>query len=154
MKMEKKFREALLKVLADKTFKNESALCEAAGVNQGGLNKYIRTVKFLAGESKEPAQIKENLNLDIVSKLVDAMGGELVFPWDSMKSCQENTNSEKTTMDSDETGEIARLQRELAQKQKAIETLTTEKETLRTVIRDITGRNMRFENDRQNKSCA
>ena len=140
MKMEKKFQEALLKVLADKTFKNESALCEAAGVNQGGLNKYIRTVKFLAGESKEPAQIKENLNLDIVSKLVDAMGGELVFPWDSPEAgCRY---------------ELERLQRELAKSQKDIEKLTTEKETLRTVIRDISGINMGFENDRQNKSCA
>ena len=151
MRMEKKFREALLRVLDDKTFKNESALCEAAGVNQGGFNKYIRTVRFLAGESKEPAQIKENLNLDIVSKLVDAMGGELVFPWDSTEDVQTNAYSVKKD---DTGGEIARLKRELAQKQKAIETLTTQSETLRTVIKDITGRNMRFENDRQNKSCA
>lgn len=140
MNMEKKFREALLKVLADKTFKNESALCAAAGVNQGGVNKFIRTAKFRAGECEQPAHIKDNLNLDIVSKLVDIMGGSLVFPWDSPEAgCSH---------------ELENLKKELAEKTTEIKKLETENNLLKQLIRDIAGKNIRPEDARQNKNCA
>lgn len=90
MKMEKKFREALDKVLSEKIFKNESALCSAAGVDQGGVNKFIRTMKFRLGKGEAPDRLKDNLNLDIVSKLIDAMGGELLFPWESKEISSHN----------------------------------------------------------------
>lgn len=120
--MEKRFREALLKVLADKTFKNVSALCGAANVDQGGVNAFILTMKYRAGERSEPARIKDNMNLDVVSKLVDAMGGELVFPWDSPEA-----NSRQ---------ELEKANKEIARKDEEIIGLRAKNETLLQLVRD------------------
>ena len=140
MRMEKKFREALLKVLTDKVFKNLSALCGAAGVDQGGINTFINTMKFRAGECAEPNRLKDNLNLDVVSKLIDAMGGELVFPWESPEvGCR---------------SELEKIKLELERKNEIIRTLTAEKDLLRDIIRDISGKDAQPDEPRQNKSCA
>lgn len=90
--------QALDKVLSEKIIKNERVLCMAAGVDQGGVNKYLKTMRYRLGKGEKPEKLKDNLNLDIVSKLVDVMGGQLIFPWD------ENYN--------DMNAEIARLQKE------------------------------------------
>ncbi len=96
--MELKFMQALDKVLSEKIIKNERVLCMTAGVDQGGVNKYLKTMRYRLGKGEKPEKLKDNLNLDIVSKLVDVMGGQLIFPWD------ENYN--------DMNAEIARLQKE------------------------------------------
>lgn len=140
MNMEKKFRKALLKVLADKIFKNESALCAAAGVNQGGVNKFIRTAKFRAGECEEPSHLKDNLNLDVVSKLIDVMGGKLIFPWDSQ--------------DAGCLHELETIKRELEEKNIIITKLEAENDVLKQLIRDIAGENIHREKNQQRKSCA
>lgn len=80
--MEQKFMLALDKVLSEKIVKNERVLCQKAGIDQGGMNKYLKTMRYKLGKGEKPDKLKENLNLDIVSKLVEVMGGELIFPWD------------------------------------------------------------------------
>lgn len=138
--MEKKFREALLKVLADKTFKNESALCGAAGVDQGGVNAFIRTMKYRAGQCPEPSRIKDNMNLDIVSKLVDVMGGELVFPWDSPEA---NCHSQ-----------LKAMEQKIVEKETTIQDLKSKINILREVIKDLNSQNVQPDEFRQNKSFA
>lgn len=83
MNMETKFREALLKVLEDGTFKNVLSFANVAGVDQGGLSKFLKAMGY-GGKKVDPlSPPKDNMNLKTVSKLVDCMGGVLVFPWDA-----------------------------------------------------------------------
>ena len=82
MSVEEKFKAALVRVLDDGTFKSQTALCAAAGADQGGVSRFIQTAMYNAGKGKKPRLPKENLTLDVVSRLVEAMGGDLVFPWD------------------------------------------------------------------------
>lgn len=140
MKMEKKFRDALLKVVENGVFKNISALCAAADVDQAGVSAFIKTTKFYAGLSQQkPGRPKQNMNLEVVSKLVDAMQGELVFPWDS---------SENQTI----MPEYVR--RQLAEKDEIIKKLTIEKELLQNILTNMGKSNAHPDEIRKNKSCA
>lgn len=86
--MEKIFRDALLRVLEDGTFKNTRALSQAADVDQPGLSRFLKTMGY-GRDSSPPSLKKGSLSLQTVSKLVDCMGGVLVFPWDSTEaSCR------------------------------------------------------------------
>lgn len=86
--MEKIFRDALLRVLEDGTFKNTRALSQAADVDQPGLSRFLKTMGY-GRDSSPPSLKKGSLSLQTVSKLVDCMGGMLVFPWDSTEaSCR------------------------------------------------------------------
>lgn len=97
--MEGKLVSALDRAVAEKRVKNVSTLCQEAGVDQGSISAYLRTKKFLAGQGEKPARLKPSIQLDVASKLVDALGGVLIFPWDE-KVGEANT-------------EIARLQKEI-----------------------------------------
>ena len=87
--MEKKFKNALLKVLDEKTFKNILALSSASGVDQAGLTRFVNTLRA-EEEGKEVKNPKDNLNLAAVSKLVDCLGGRLIFPWESPEVVTQN----------------------------------------------------------------
>lgn len=94
MNFGKKFRKALVKVLQDGTFKNARALAIEAEVDQGGLSKFLAAMEE-GDENEEEGgrdstkQTKKNLTLQTVGKLVDCMGGRLVFPWDASSSCDQ-----------------------------------------------------------------
>lgn len=81
--MRKKFIAGLDRALAEKKFKNESELCRVANIDKAVFNRFYSTIKFIRGEGEKPTRIKDNINLDTVSNLVDALGGQLIFPWDS-----------------------------------------------------------------------
>ena len=87
--MEKKFKNALLKVLDEKTFKNILALSSASGVDQAGLTRFVNTLRAKE-EGKEVKNPTDNLNLAAVSKLVDCLGGRLIFPWESPEVVTQN----------------------------------------------------------------
>lgn len=97
--MEEKLVCALERAVAEKRVKNIFTLCQEAGVDQAGISVYLRTKKFLAGQGEKPPRLKSSIQLDVASKLVDALGGVLIFPWDERFG-------EATT-------EIARLQNEI-----------------------------------------
>lgn len=146
--MEQKFMLALDKVLSEKIIKNERVLCQKAGIDQGGMNKYIKTMRYKLGKGEKPEKLKENLNLDIVSRLVEVMGGELIFPWDNAYS--------------DEQVQIAKLKEEieaLKVKNSELDKQLYACEQMRQKFEDMitqqlpTGKKMP-ENVRQNKSSA
>ncbi|MGE9984858.1 hypothetical protein [Desulfovibrio sp. SGI.169] len=141
MKMEKKFRGALLKVLEDKTFKSVNVLCGEAGVDHAGIVNFVNTMKFQAGECPEPSRVKNNLNLDVVSKLIDVMGGELVFPWDSPEAeCQ---------------SQLKKFREENENLKMEIVKLKAQKEAFMELIGDkFAASSTAPEEPRQNKSCA
>ncbi len=100
--MEKNFRGALLRVLGDGTFKNTRALSQAAEVDQAGLSRFLKTMGY--GRTDAPPSLtKGSLNLQTVSKLVDCMGGVLVFPWDSPEaSCRHELEKAKEQLKAQE----------------------------------------------------
>lgn len=67
MKTEKKLREAVEHVLDIKMFKSVNQLANVADIEQASLFRFRRG-----------GMIK----IDVASKLIDTLGGELVFPWD------------------------------------------------------------------------
>lgn len=111
MNMEKKFREALLKVLQDGTFKNVRALALAAEVDQGGLSRFLATMGY-GGKGEVPKLAKGNLNLQTVSKLVDSMGGVLIFPWELQGNSSKSELIEAQRIIDEQKEEIKKIQTE------------------------------------------
>lgn len=146
--MELKIVDALDRAVAEKRVKNVSTLCQEAGVDQGSISAYLRTKKFLAGQGPQPARLKPSIQLDIASKLVDALGGILIFPWDKQYG---------------EAGaEIERLQKEI-EKLKAENIILDKKlyacEEVRQEYKQMIMQRLPVANDvpaevRQDKSCA
>lgn len=140
MNMEKNFREALLRVLEDGTFKNTRALSQAAEVDQAGLSRFLKTMGY--GRTDTPPSVtKGSLNLQTISKLVDCMGGVLVFPWDSTEaSCRH---------------ELEKAKKLLKEQEQEIIELKAQKSALKELISDrLDQRPIAPEEPRQNKSCA
>lgn len=90
MDIEQKLVEALERAVAEKRFKNVSALCQEAGVDQGSISTYMRTKKFFAGLGPEPPRLKPSIQFEVASKIIIALGGRLIFPWDNELSDKEN----------------------------------------------------------------
>lgn len=80
--MEERIVRALDHALAEKRVKNVTTLCQDAGVDQGSISAYLRTKKFLAGKGEKPARLKPSIQLEVASRLVDTLGGVLIFPWE------------------------------------------------------------------------
>lgn len=80
MNVEQELYEAIERALADKRIKNISALCEQAGVNQPSVNTWIKTKRALAGTDEMPSRPKDTLYLDVASRLIECLGGSLIFP--------------------------------------------------------------------------
>lgn len=148
MDMEGKLVSALDRAVAEKRFKNVSMLCQEAGVDQGSISAYLRTKKFLAGQGKKPARLKPSIQLDVASKLVDALGGVLIFPWEEKVG--------------EANAEIARLQKEV-ERLKSENTLLDKKlyacEEMRQKFENMITQQLPSVNDtpvegRKNKSSA
>lgn len=111
--MEKIFRGALLRVLGDGTFKNTRALSQAAEVDQAGLSRFLKTMGY--GRTDAPPSLtKGSLNLQTISKLVDCMGGVLVFPWDSSEAscrCELEKAKEKIKEQEEELVGLRRIEK-------------------------------------------
>lgn len=146
--MEEKIVWALERAVIEKRYKNVSALCQEAGVDQGSISAYLRTKKFLVGNGPHPARLKPSIQLDVATKLVEALGGVLIFPWEERYG--------------EADAEIARLQQE-------IERLKTDNsrldkqlyacEQMRQKFEDMITQRLPTHNDtpaevRQNKSSA
>ena len=82
MKTEKKLREAVEHVLDIKMFKSVNQLANVADIEQASLFRFRRG-----------GMIK----IDVASKLIDTLGGELVFPWD--ESDVANLSAEVTRLE-------------------------------------------------------
>lgn len=146
--MERKFILALDKVLTEKIFKNERVLCSAAGVDQGGFNRFLKTSRFKLGKGERPEKPKDNLNLDAVSKLVDTMGGRLVFPWDN---CDTDTSKEVIELKS----KVEQLQKEVAKLKMDLYACEKMRDGYENIIRDkLPSYDMVAEGTPKNKSCA
>lgn len=129
--MQKKFIEALDKVVTEKKppFKSISALCKAIGYDRSGLTRFWNTRKN--GEDSQK-QAKNDLNLTTVSKVVDVLGGYLVFPWD-----KESTESHIEIVKLKTELETVKKEREIL-KRKLSECIAVRKE-LRSMLDDRTG---------------
>lgn len=82
MKIQEKFIMAIEKYLAENKIKNIYQLSLAAGVDQAGLSSFFNTHQYHAGKGKKPARIKNDIYLDSAGKIIEYIGGELIFPWD------------------------------------------------------------------------
>lgn len=78
--MEQELYEAIERALAEKRVKNIYTLCEQAGVNQPSVSTWIKTKRAKAGSDEMPSRPKETIYLDVASKLIECLGGSLVFP--------------------------------------------------------------------------
>lgn len=146
--MRKKFIEGLDRALAAKQFKNEAELCRIAGIDKAVFNRFYSTIRYSRGEIEKPTRTKDNINLDTVSNLIDALGGMLVFPWDK----DDDTIYAKARKLEEELaiakGEILRLEGELS----ACEKMCSRFEN---IIRDkIPSYSEAQVEARQDKSCA
>lgn len=138
--MEKIFRRALLKVLEDGTFKNTRALAQAAEVDQAGLSRFLKTMGF--GRTDAPPSLtKGSLNLQTVSKLVDCMGGTLVFPWDSPEASYRH--------------ELEKTKEQLKAQERELIELKAQNSALMKLISDrLNQPAIVLEDAQQNKNCA
>lgn len=138
--MEKIFRDALLRVLGDGTFKNTRALSQAADVDQPGLSRFLKTMGY--GRTSAPPSLKKgSLSLQTVSKLVDCMGGVLIFPWDSVEaSCRHELEKAKELLKKQEREII-----ELRAKNSTLMQLISDRLDQRTITQKDNG---------ENKNCA
>lgn len=151
MNMEKKFREALLHVLEDGTFKNVRALALEADVDQAGLSRFLATMGF-GGKSDVPKLAKSSLNLQSVSKLMDTMGGTVVFPWEETELTNQD-NSKQTQRIKDLEEELAQLKVKLdAQNDELIELRGIDKK-FDKLLRHM-AQSQRPNEVREDKSCA
>lgn len=148
MNIQEKFIESIERFLADKKVKNIYQLSMAAGVDQAALSSFMKTHYYEKGKGEKPARMKKDIYLEGAGKVIDYMGGILVFPWD-----QRNGDAE---------AEIARLQKE-NEKLKAENTLLDKKlyacEQMRQKFEDMITQQLPTVNDvpveiRQNKSSA
>lgn len=73
MNTEKKLREAVEYVLDKKMFKSVNQLANMSGIEQASLFRF-----------RKGGMIK----IDVASKLIDMMGGILIFPWEENESSQ------------------------------------------------------------------
>lgn len=89
MNTEKKLREAVEYVLDKKMFKSVNQLANMSGIEQASLFRF-----------RKGGMIK----IDVASKLIDMMGGILIFPWEKNESnelpnefkCLKDANREKS----------------------------------------------------------
>lgn len=146
--MQEKFILAVEKFLAEKKAKNVYQLSLAAGIDQAAFSSFLKTHQYLDGKGEKPSRIKNDLYLDSAGKVIEYMGGELVFPWD--KESDENYM------------EIIRLRKELEASRERITILEKELyacEKTRDRYEDMIRGNMAARHDmpveiRQNKSSA
>ena len=137
--MEKIFRRALLKVLEDGTFKNTRALAQAAEVDQAGLSRFLKTMGY--GRTDAPPSLtKGSLNLQTVSKLVDCMGGTLVFPWDSPEASYRH--------------ELEKAKEQLKAQKLELIKLKAQKSALKELISDRLDQHSFATDAQKNKNCA
>ena len=80
--MEQELYEAIERALAKNKIKNISTLCDEAGVHQPSVSTWIKTRRALNGAASMPRRPKEHMLLDVASKLIEYLGGRLVFPDD------------------------------------------------------------------------
>lgn len=98
MNIQEKFIVAVERFLADKKVKNIYQLSKAADVDQAALSSFMKTHLYEKGMGEKPARMKKDIFLEGAGKVIEYMGGRLVFPWD--------------TENGDLESEIARLRRE------------------------------------------
>lgn len=122
MEIEKTVRDAIEKYLSEKKVKNFSMLCQKAGIDQAGFGAYINTKKYQEGKGKKPARLKNDVYFGIVAKVIEAMDGQLVFPWDIESS--------------PDSLEIKKLHEELAEKDA---TISAQKEKIQFLEGEIAG---------------
>ncbi len=141
MNIEQKFIDAVERALKDKKAKNIYELAINSGVDQGGLSVYIRTKRALSGNGDMPARPKNNLHLSMAGKVIDYLGGSLIFPWDSPEaSCRHELEKTKKLLKVQE--------RELIE-------LKAQNSALMKLISDrLNQSSIMPENVRQNKDCA
>lgn len=99
MNIQEKFIAGVERFLADKKAKNIYQLSIAAGVDQAALSSFMKTHYYEQGKGKKPARMKKDIYLEGAGKVIEYMGGILVFPWDKEESALQV--------------EIARLQKEI-----------------------------------------
>lgn len=117
MNIEKTFRDAIETYISEKKVKNLSILCQKAGVDQAGVGVYLRTKEYQGGEkAKKPSRPKNDIYFSAVAKLIETMGGMLVFPWDTVPQ------SEKLEIEN-LRNELAKKEGEIIAKQNKIQNL-------------------------------
>lgn len=82
MKMREKFLDALTKSLEKNVFESYSQLSEAAGLNRSIMTRIFKKLDQVKRGEISSDDLKLNFSLDTVFKIVDALDGVLVFPWD------------------------------------------------------------------------
>lgn len=80
--MREKFLDALTKSLEKNVFESYSQLSEAAGLNRSITTRIFKKLDQVKKGEISSDDLKLNFSLDTVFKIVDALGGVLVFPWD------------------------------------------------------------------------
>lgn len=148
MNMREKFLDALVKSLENNVFESYAQLSEAAGLNRSITTRIFQRIEQVKNGEISQDDLKLNFSLDTVFKIVDALGGVLVFPWDKdndtiyakAKKLEEELAIAK--------GEILRLEGELS----ACEKMCSRFEN---IIRDkIPSYSEAQVEARQDKSCA
>lgn len=146
--MREKFLDALVKSLENNVFESYAQLSEAAGLNRSITTRIFQRIEQVKNGEISQDDLKLNFSLDTVFKIVDALGGVLVFPWDKdndtiyakAKKLEEELAIAK--------GEILRLEGELS----ACEKMCSRFEN---IIRDkIPSYSEAQVEARQDKSCA
>lgn len=146
--MEHELYEAIERGLAEKRIRSVAALCEEAGVHQPSVSTWIKTKRAMAGTGAMPKKPKETIFFDAASKLIDCLGGTLIFP--------------DTISDDSAVAEIAKLKSEI-EKLKAENTILDKKlyacEEIRQEYKQMIMQQLPLTSDmpvevRQNKSSA
>lgn len=148
MNIQEKFIAGVERFLADKKVKNIYQLSIAAGVDQAALSSFMKTHYYEKGKGEKPARMKRDIYLEGAGKVIEYMGGVLIFPWDDTYG--------------DSEAEIARLQKE-NEKLKSDNLLLDKKlyacEQMRQKFEDMITQQLPTVNGvpveaRQDKSCA
>lgn len=134
--------------MADKKAKNIYQLSMAAGVDQAALSSFMKTHYYEQGKGEKPARMKKDIYLEGAGKVIEYMGGILVFPWDKEEG--------------DPQVEIVRLQKEI-ERLKADNIMLDKQlyacEQMRQKFEDMITQQLPASNEvpvevRQDKSCA
>lgn len=83
MNIQEKFIAGVERFLADKKAKNIYQLSMAAGVDQAALSSFMKTHYYEQGKGEKPARMKKDIYLEGAGKVIEYMGGTLIFPWDN-----------------------------------------------------------------------
>lgn len=112
MSFEQQFRAAVQRACAVE-YKSANQLAQAAGIDQGSLSKFLRG---------------GGLKIDTASRLLETLGGVVVFPWDESGNASQLARMQKA---------LDEMAAELDQARRDCETWQAKYDAAKDIARDI-----------------